>query len=343
MSAIHDQGNAPGSPEQLASIDLNLLVAFDALTRERSVTRAAARVGVTQSAMSHALRRLRELLGDALLVRGREGMMLTPRAQALLAPVRSGLATLGRAIAEPSVFVPQSAKRAFTLATPDLFDVLAVPSLLAHIRARAPGVDLAIVTIDPRDLMERLETGDVDAAVVARVDNSRTAPQPSPHGLVQTTLFRDRFVCLLRRDHPAFAKGGALTLAKYCALSHALVAPRGTGLGPVDEALAARGKTRRIALRVPHFLSALAIVARSDLVLTAPSPLAALSPPELALAVFPPPLALPDHSVNLLWHERYTNEPSHTWLRDLVAEVAREIEHSLGLTRGRTGSARPLR
>src|ERR1700754_2270672 len=139
MSPVHIEPSADIGPEQLARIDLNLLVALDALARERSVTRAAERVGVTQSAMSHALRRLRELLGDALLVRGQGSMVLTPRAQALSLPVRSGLVTLGRALAEPEPFVPSTAQRTFTIATPDLFDVWVGPALLERTRRDAPG------------------------------------------------------------------------------------------------------------------------------------------------------------------------------------------------------------
>ncbi|MET0285443.1 MAG: LysR family transcriptional regulator [Polyangiales bacterium] len=316
MNAVHD----------LAQVDLNLLVAFDVLARERSVTRAAERLGLTQSALSHALRRLRELLGDPLLVRGQSGMVLTPRAEALVVPLRSGLLTLGRALHAQSAFDAQSARRTFTLATPDLFDVLVLPPLLARVRTEAPGVSLNVVSHGP-GLAQRLETGDVDFAVIPRVEQTRNAPPPPPpQGLLQTTLFRDGYACLVRADHPALKKR-TFTLEHYLALSHALVAPRGEGLGQVDEALAERGKTRHIALRVPHFLGALAIVARSDLILTAPTVLAAVG--GSGVAPLPSPLPLPRHSVNLLWHERFDNDPGHQWLRDRIGGVSRELENKL--------------
>jgi DNA-binding transcriptional LysR family regulator len=318
MNAVHD-------PEQLAGVDLNLIVAFDALARERSVTRAAHRVGVTQSAMSHALRRLRDLLGDPLLVRGRSGMALTPRAESLVVPLRSGLMTLGRALAQPSVFEPATARRAFCLATPDLFDVLAIPLLLERIRRDAPGVDIAIVPLDEPRLADRLETGEVDAAIAPQIEDLPSEPA-SVSGLVRRRLFRDRFICFIRADHPAVRRKRRLSLASYAALSHALVSPRGEGPGLVDRILEQQGLTRRVALRLPHFYSALAIVAKSDLILTAPAGLALLVPGGLKVLALPPPLRLPQHSVNLLWHERFTKDPGHGWLRSLIVDVAAQLE-----------------
>jgi DNA-binding transcriptional LysR family regulator len=333
MNTVH---TAPerGSPEQLAAIDLNLLVAFDALARERSVTRAAERVGVTQSAMSHALGRLRDLLGDPLLVRGSGGMTLTARAEALVVPLRSGLVTLGRALAEPPVFEPAAVRRAFRVASPDLFDVLAVPRVLERIRSEAPGVDLGVAPVNDRRLGEALETGEIDAAVVPEVSGLRTQPAELGGGLVRRTLLRDRFVCYLRADHPALgarsAKVGArsleLSLAAYVQASHAVVSPSGAGPGLVDHALEQRGLARRVALRIPHFYSALAITATSDLILTAPSALAQLVPEGSPLVVLPSPLPLPEHSLQLVWHERFSSDPGQRWLRDMLADVARSIE-----------------
>jgi DNA-binding transcriptional LysR family regulator len=327
MNIVHDPPSA--APERLASIDLNLVVAFDALARERSVTRAAHRVGVTQSAMSHALRRLRDLLGDELLVRGRSGMVLTPRAESLVVPLRSGLVTLGRALTEPTGFEPASARRAFCIASPDLFDVLVVPPLLARIRNEAPGVDIRVITIDDDRLADQLETGEVDVAITPLIDRTENEPvQDDAPGLLRKKLLRDRFACLLRADHPVFGVRRrsalpALSLEAYAALSHVLVSPRGGGPGLVDEALQKHGLSRRIALRIPHFYAGLAIVAKSDLVLTAPAALGRLIPGDLPVVALHPPLRLPRHTVNLTWHERFTKDEGHAWLRRLVTEVAR--------------------
>jgi DNA-binding transcriptional LysR family regulator len=328
MNNVHGPLDA-GAPEQLARVDLNLLVAFDALVRERSVTRAAERVGITQSAMSHALRRLRELVGDPLLVRGQSGMVLTPRALVLVVPLQSALRTVGLALREPEPFDARRATRTFRIASPDLFDVVAVPLLLARIREHAPGVALNITSVADPQLAARLETGEVDVAVVPHVEQTRNAPPALPaQGLVRTRLFRDGFVCWLRAKHPALRGRNRLTLEAYAELPHALVAPRGDGLGQVDEALAARGLSRRVVLRAPHFYAALAIVARSDLVLTAPTALAVAEPRSRVVAVLPP-IPLPRHDVNLLWHERFSSDPAHLFLREQIGAVARDIQAQL--------------
>jgi DNA-binding transcriptional LysR family regulator len=337
MNVAHDTADV-GSPEQLARLDLNLLVAFDALARERNVTRAAQRTGVTQSAMSHALSRLRDLFGDPLLVRGRGGMMLTPRAEALVVPLRSGLSTLGRALAQPASFDAKSARRAFRVASPDLFDVLVVPRLLQRIRSEAPGIDVVVVPLAERGLAERLESGELDVAVAPRVDPVRDAVAGgAPAGLLQSRLFRDRFVCFLRADHPALGTSARrkqaaprLSLRTFSELSHALISPSGEGPGFVDELLAERGLRRRVALRIPHFYAALAIVAKSDLVLTAPQALRQLVPESARVAVLECPLPLPKHSVNLVWHERYAKDPGHTWLRELLSDESRGLQRDIG-------------
>jgi DNA-binding transcriptional LysR family regulator len=312
-------------PERLRGVDLNLVVAFDALAREASVTRAARRVGVTQSAMSHALRRLRALLRDPVLVRTGSGMALTARAEALVAPMQSGLMMLGRALLGESAFDPQSARRAFTVAAPDLFDVLVMPPLLSRVRDEAPGIDLKLLAVRGRTLNAKLETGEIDIGVVARFDGPVRDQEAAP-GLVRRTLFRDGFACFLRAGHAALAiKRGrpSLSLARYLTVSHVLVSPSGAVVGPIDEALAQRDQTRRVALTVPHFTAALAIVAQSDLVLTAPLGLARLLSPGLGVVMAAAPLPLPEHAVDLVWHERFSSDPGQRWLRELVTEMAR--------------------
>jgi DNA-binding transcriptional LysR family regulator len=337
MSTIHEVGETDPAeralPERLARLDLNLLVAFDALAREQNVTRAAERLGVTQSAVSHALRRLRALFHDPLLVRGSGGMVLTPRAEALVMPLRSGLSAVDRALAQSEPFAPATARRTFRLASPDLFDVLAVPLVLARVRGEAPGIDIVVATLDERRRVQLLESGEVDVVITPRVEEVRSSASDLDRaGLVRRVLFRDGFSCFLRADHPALGpkrgrRGAApvLTLEVFASLSHALVSPRGEGPGFVDELLAQHGLTRRVALRVPHFFSALSIVETSDLVLTAPSALARLLPAGSAVVKLPAPLRLPRHALHMVWHERFSNEPGHAWLRDILMEECKNV------------------
>jgi len=318
MSSTHDAGN-------LHRIDLNLLVALDALARERSVTKAAERAGVTQSAMSHTLRRLRELFDDPLLVRGRGGMVLTPRAEALSVPLRSGLISLGRVLAEPRPFEPEHTSRTFRIVSPDLFDALVLPTLLQRLTQQAPGVDLAVVPM-PKRLSDSLETGDVDLAIYPVLLD----PHPFDLGtqvdpeLQSRTLFRDSFRCFVRSDHPVIKGRRKLTLEAYTQLDHILVSPGGEGPGVVDRILHAQGLDRRIALRVPHFATALEVTAQSDLVLTAPSSLSKCSV-ATTLASRPAPLDLPEHAITMIWHPRFTEDPAQRWLRELMLDVTHEV------------------
>ncbi|MCB9544808.1 MAG: LysR family transcriptional regulator [Myxococcales bacterium] len=290
----------------LESLNLNLLVTLDALLEARSVTAAARRLGLTQSAVSHALGRLRALLGDAVLVRTPAGMVPTPRAAALEAPLRRALLGLHHLVFEPPGFDPGASTRTFRVATSDLFAVFLAP-VVARSRADAPGVDLDIVG-SGADPFEGLESGAVDVAIGVNA--------PGAERFLRLVLLRERFVCLVRTDHPEV--GEALDLDTFCRLPHALISPSGRGGGAVDAALAQVGRSRRIALRIKFFLAAPFALARSDLILTAPSRLAQELAAALPLRIVEPPLALPDFDLCLFFHERLRDDPGHRWLRGMV-------------------------
>jgi DNA-binding transcriptional LysR family regulator len=191
---------------------------------------------------------------------------------------------------------------------------------------------MAVVPADAPRLSDRLETGEVDIAIVPQIDEQ---PSAAEAGMVRRKLLRDGFTCFVRVNHPClFTQRGrrkkkahaTLSLDSFVALPHALVSPTGEGPGFVDQILEQRGLARRIALRVPHFYSALTIVAKSELVLTAPTALSRLASADLPVVALPPPLPLPKHNVNLVWHERFSNDAGHRWLRELVADVARRIQ-----------------
>lgn len=312
MSGIHDDGVLA-----LRALDLGSLVALDRVLRTRHVTRAAAELGVTQSAMSHTLRRLRAHFGDPLLVRVGGGLEPTPRAQALQRPLRVALVALGQALDAGEPFDPATSARVFRVATPDLFDAVLLPRLIAHLTREAPGVSLTVRGIDagahPRD---RLVDGDLDLALVPIIDG----PQPEGHAdMLRRTLFRDHFCCFVREGHPAL-RDGVLALSDFAAASHVLISPEGRGPGLVDRRLAEHGLERHIALRLPTFAAAPRVVATTDLVLTAPASLAPLVA-DLPVVPVDAPVLLPGHALALLWHRRLDADPGHRWLREVIGEV----------------------
>lgn len=301
------------SMAHLYGLDLNLLLHLDALLAEQNVTRAAQRVGLTQSAMSRSLAKLREDLGDPLLVRSGRGMLRTPRAEALAPALSRSLRELEGLVLDRPTFDPRSATMRFTLCTADLMEALLLPDLIAHVSRHAPGIDLAVVR--PDDQFERgLEDGSIDLVVGVRRD--RVA------AIVWRKLFHEDFVCLLRRGHPAAR--GELTLERFLALHHVLVTTGVAGVSPVDDALARLGKTRRVALRVASFLVAPQVVAGSDLVVTHPARLARRAAASLPLVLRPSPLRLLGFDVQLGWHERRRRDAAHVWLRDAVVAVAQK-------------------
>jgi DNA-binding transcriptional LysR family regulator len=299
-------------PGALAAMDLNLLVALHALLIEGNVTAAARRLSLSQSATSHALARLRERLGDPLLVRSGRRLDRTPRATALLPALERGLAELESALSGEPPFDPRTARRTFTLGTADYGQAVLLGPLLARLRQEAPGIDLFALAFP--DVVERLDAGTMDLAVVP------TAPTPA--GYSSTPLFEDGFICMLRAGHPA-ARGGRLSMARYLALGHLLVAPQGGPGSIVDTELAGRGHQRRVTVRVSSFLTAPILVASSDLVSTGPERLWRALAPHYPVRLLPPPLRLPRFGIHLLWHRRRDNDPALLWMRRLLEEVAR--------------------
>jgi DNA-binding transcriptional LysR family regulator len=297
-------------------IDLNLLVALDALLAEGNVTRAAERLGLSQPAMSHALNRLRALLDDPILVRTPRGMVPTPRAEELAPAIRVALDDIDRALRGSPPFDPSTSTRCFTIAAVDHGELVILPPLLARIAAEAPGIDLLVRPLRLDEIEEELESGAVDLAfgVLYPGDNFATFRQ---------RLFHESFVCLVRADHPKV--GETLSIEEFVALDHALVGPRGRPGGFVDSELTKRGLSRRVALMVPHFLVAPMILAKSDLILTAPGRIARAFAAILPLRIVPTPFELKGFDVSQLWHERQNHDPAHAWLRGLIVEVCRTL------------------
>lgn len=289
--------------------DLNLLRVLDAVLTDGSATAAARRLGTTQSAVSHALGRLRDQLGDPLVVRGGRGLVPTPRGEALREPVRRALHDLGAALA-PVTFDPARARAELRLSAADYATVILLPGLVARVAVEAPG--LVLVVVAGGDPLHALEHGDADLAI--------GTPGPAVEGLYGQRLFDDRFATVLRAGHPEL--DAPWDLGTFCRLRHVLIAPRGTSGGSVDPHLEALGRSRRVTVRVPHFLAAAHVVAGSDAICTLPERIARRVAPPLGLVVRDPPLALPGFAIHQSWHERRHADPALRWLRRLVAEEA---------------------
>jgi DNA-binding transcriptional LysR family regulator len=291
--------------------DLDLLRCFQCLHDERHLTRAARRAGLSQPAMSRALGRLREVFSDPLFVRTRHGMSPTPRADQLAPGVRAVLeATV--ALVQPATFDPARLVRTFAIGTSDFFDVDLIPRLVGRLAEVAPKVSIATRPLTD-DQGPALRDGRLDLLIGVR------ASVPSDAMVGQ--LFEDGFVCAVRRDHPTVGK--RLTLDHFVALPHLMIAPGGTPGGPVDDALAARGLARTIVVRTHTFLSAPAIIARSDLVLTAPRRVLEPLARAFGLKLLAPPLPTPRFTILQAWHPRVHHDPVHGWFRRMVVDVVR--------------------
>lgn len=318
-------------------LNLNLVIALRELLHSRSVTVAAKRLGVTQSAMSHRLDQLREAFDDPLLVRSGRGMLLTPRAERLAARVGPALEALGRALADDPGFDPASSNRRFRVTSGDYLATTFLPRLLGVLREEAPNVDLDIDTlargIDDEHYYADLERGEIDLLA--------GASQSDRAGLQRQLLHWEGFACLVRADHPEVGK--RLTLARYTRLGHALITTSGKGPSIVDARLEALGQGRRIVLRIGSFLAAPVVVASSDLVLTAPAGLAVHLAERYPLRVLRPPIELPDYPILSMWHERIKEEPGHAWLRGAVARAARAYHEEFKATARDRGLAWSIR
>jgi DNA-binding transcriptional LysR family regulator len=305
------------------TLDLNLLRVFDVVMVERNVTRAASRLAMTQPAVSNALRRLRETIGEDLFVPGSTGVAPTPHASALWPAVRQALAGL-REVFDPQAFDPAHDERNFTLAMADATAAVLVPPMVAALACDGARVDLRIEPLTTRDPRPQLERGTADAAIGFFPDVARALAASGGQGeTVLEPLYECEYVCVLRHDHPLCAQP-ALTLDDYCAADHARVSFAGRKHGFVDEALARLGRARRVMLTINHFATAVQVVRQSDLLAVFPRTYVALSGFADQLAIRPLPFELPRIEIGLLWHRRHERDPAQRWLRETIQRTAAE-------------------
>jgi DNA-binding transcriptional LysR family regulator len=293
----------------LRRLDLNLLVTLDVLLTEHNVTRAAARLNFSQPSVSVHLAKLREILGDPLLLPGPRGMQPTARALALRAPLREALESLERAIAPESPFDPASARDTWRVAASDYGESTIVLPALRGLRESAPHTRIAVVELAPQRIAKQAEQADIDLAFHITTD--------APETLRRRALFTERYVLAGRAGHPRLMRRPSVK--QFCALEHVVVSPEGGGFrGVTDEALAQVGLTRRVVLSVPHFLFVISVLERSDLVAMLPWRLVR---EYAALRVVEAPVEVPGYEMCMLWHERSHRDPAHRWLREQIASA----------------------
>jgi len=295
-------------------IDLNLLVAFNALMNERNVTRAAIQTGVSQPAMSAALSRLRILLGDPLFQRSNVGLIPTPRARELASPIAAALQQIEQAMITQPVFQPETAQATFKLGLQDYPTVVLLPTLMAALEQRFPGVSLNVVSFNDRNAaVDLLDAGAIDMAI-------GVPPTNGDARILARPLLRDEFVTVVSREHQAGRE--SMDLQTYLDLQHVLVSPEGQLHGLVDQTLAQQGKQRKLVLTVPHLFAVPAVIARTRMAATILKRVALHSQTSHQLTLFSPPLTLPEIVFDLIWHRRSNHAPAQVWFREFIAAHA---------------------
>lgn len=293
----------------LRTLDLNLLKTLDVLLDERSVTRAAARLALTQPAVSGMLNRLRDYFDDPLFIRAPHGIVPTTRAQELATPVKRILADI-EVLLQPVSFDPITAHLTFTLAATDYALRAVVVPFIAALKVQAPGIRVRVMPVEPERLVAQLEQGKIDLALMT--------PHTTPDELHSRALYDERYVCMMRGDHPDAGK--PLTIDRFCTLEHVLVSYEGESFhGVTDDALAKIGRARHVGLSVSSFLVLPDVLAISDLIAVVPERMAEN---RAGMFVCDTPVAVQGFTKNMAWHGRTHRNPAQAWLRGLLLETS---------------------
>ena len=308
------------------TLDLNLLRVFDQVMTDRNLTKAAKTLAMTQPAVSNALNRLRDSLGDRLVVRSGYGVEPTPRALALWPAVADALRQLEGSLS-PGDFTASEATNTFVLAMADATAAELMPGLVEIIERDAPGVSMRVLPLTTRDPRRLLDEGQVDLAVgffpAVLADLTAQAQSGGLAPFDHQRLYAGKYVCVMRKGHPLAS--GPLTLKRYCEAHHLLVSFSGRAFGFIDEALASLDRKRRIVLTVNQFFTAGRVVANSDLLTVLPNHFVRVTGIEDELVRRELPFEVPSVHVDSLWHRRQGQRSEHAWLRLAVAAVARKV------------------
>ena len=283
---------------------------------ERSVSRAAAKLGITQSALSHALKRLRIMFGDALMRRGPRGMEPTERALSLQQPTKGILANIHSIISTKLAFDPATTKRTFKLSMSDAMSVEALPLIVRKLRKYAPNIDLLVTSSGPKDACARIINDEVEIAI-------GVFPHVQPE-LLRRELYRDELICVADKNNPLLRRG-RMDEKSYLASPHVTVAPNLDSGVQLDEIFVAMGLNRRVVATVPHYIALPALIRGTDLIGHTRLRLVNVLRSSFNLVVFPIPaqIRVPELSFQEIWHARYEDDPGHRWLRDLIIDAVR--------------------
>lgn len=297
----------------IEALDLNLLKALDALLDERSVTRAAQRLSLTQPAVSNMLTRLRDYFNDPLFVRTNHGMLPTLRASELAIPLKKILTDIAVLI-KPAEFDPVTAEMTYTIVATDYALKAVIVPLMAVLKQRAPLIRIAVRPVDEERMYQQLSRGEIDLALVT--------PQTTPDDLHGRPLYYEKYVCVTYRHNP-LALAPEITLSQFCEQEHILVSTEGRFTGVTDKALSELNMTRRVGMSVNSFMVIPDILRLTDMIAVLPSRLVMA---DTDLAVIPLPLDVPGFTKSMARHERTHRVPSHQWLRKLIVEVSQPSE-----------------
>jgi DNA-binding transcriptional LysR family regulator len=299
----------------LAGIDLNLLVVFDAIMTEGQVTRAGEKLRLSQPATSNALARLRNLTQDELFIRSSGKLQPTPVAIALAQQIQPALNQIQAALSPPQPFDPLTSDRVFSIGMNDYVEFVLLPPLLSKLAATAPHVKIQVRSGNREQQLALLDNGEID--LMCGLFPNKIAWHE------RQLLFRERFVCVCRQNHPSI--GDSLSLEEYVNANHLLVSVQEDMVGRVDYLLAQQNLTRNIAVSTPHFLVAPSILARTNLIVTLVQRVAQEFAPTLNLKILPCPLPLKGFSVFMRWHQSMRDRATNSWLRGIISEVAMDI------------------
>jgi len=299
----------------LGNIDFNLLKVLDALVTERNVTRAGKRLGRSQPAVSNALQRLRQMLGDDLLVRGPSGFLLTPRAEAIRAPLREAIALMEGCLSEAPDFDPAKATGVFRLSTPDRLSIALLPPLFTRLQRLAPNMALQVLTADRKPALDLLDQDRTDLAL-GWFDEK-------PGHLHAEVMLEDRLFCVFRRNHPILKRSVHFDIAAVLSFPHLVVSATGQRTAIFDDLLLRHGLRRRPLVTVTNFTAVPHLLSRSDMIGVFTELAADVFQKSFKLAKRPVPVDVGGIATNMIWHVRYDRDRKHAWLREQIKAVYR--------------------